>query len=83
MVMGGVAGALTCTLLQPLIGLQLDPALFAVVGIASALVAVVGVPLSAMALELEVFGKEFGPPSLLAVGVTYLITLKLRSGDPP
>jgi CIC family chloride channel protein len=83
MVMGGVAGALTCTLLQPLIGLQLDPALFAVVGIASALVAVVGVPLSAMALVLEVFGKEFGPPSLLAVGVTYLITLKLRSGDPP
>lgn len=82
MVMGGVAGALTCTLLQPLLSQPLDPALFAVVGIASALVAVVGVPLSAMALVLEVFGKEFGPPALLAVGVTYLITLKLRSGDP-
>ena len=82
MVMGGVSGALTCELLQPLLGLQLDPALFAVVGIASALVAVVGVPLSAMAFVLEVFGKQYGPPTLLAVGVTYLITLRLRSPSP-
>ena len=83
MVMGGTSGALTCHLLQPLLDQPLDPALFAVVGIASALVAVVGVPLSAMALVLEVFGKEFGPPSLLAAGVTYLITLKLRAPSGP
>lgn len=81
MVMGGVSGALTCGLLQPLLGLELDPSLFAVVGVASALVAVVGVPLSAMAFVLEVFGKQYGPPTLLAVGLTYLITLRLKRGS--
>ena len=54
----------------------LDPALFAVVGIASALVAVIGVPLASIALVLEVFGKAYGPPAILACGVTYLLTLK-------
>ena len=79
MVMGGVSGALTCDLLEPLLGIPLDPSLFAVVGVASALVAVIGVPLSAMAFVLEVFGKQYGPPTLLAVGVTYLITLRLKT----
>ena len=47
-------------------------AVFAVpVGIASALVAVVGVPLAAIALVFEVFGRVFGPPAILACGLTF------------
>lgn len=77
MVIGGTSGALVARLLI-LVGLMpdLDPSLFTVVGIASALVAVVGVPLAAIALVLEVFGQAFGPPAILACGVTYLVTLR-------
>lgn len=78
MYLGGVSGALVAELAN-LTGLvALDPALFAVVGIGSSLVAVIGVPLSAIALVLEVFGKSFGPPAILAIGVTYLVTLKFK-----
>ena len=64
--------------LSPLQMSMPSPALFAVVGIGSALVAVIGVPLAAIALVLEVFGKSFGPPAILACGVTYLVTLKFK-----
>ena len=76
--LGGVSGAATCRLLQ-LVGpfAQLDVALFVVVGIASALVAMVGVPLAAIALVLEIFGTPYGPPAILACGVTYVLTLRL------
>jgi CIC family chloride channel protein len=78
MYLGGVAGALVARLVN-LTGLaELDPALFAVVGIGSSLVAVVGVPLAAIALVFEVFGKAYGPPAILACGVTYLVTLKFK-----
>lgn len=78
MYLGGVAGALVARLVN-LTGLaQLDPALFAVVGIGSSLVAVVGVPLAAIALVFEVFGKAYGPPAILACGITYLVTLKFK-----
>lgn len=77
MYLGGVAGALVAHLCN-LAGMSLDPALFAVVGISSSLVAVVGVPLAAIALVFEVFGKSFGPPAILACGVTYLLTLKVK-----
>ncbi len=78
MYLGGVAGALVAQLVN-LTGLaHLDPALFAVVGIGSSLVAVVGVPLAAIALVFEVFGKAYGPPAILACGVTYLVTLKFK-----
>lgn len=78
MYLGGVAGALVARLVN-LTGLaQLDPALFAVVGIGSSLVAVVGVPLAAIALVFEVFGKAYGPPAILACGITYLLTLKFK-----
>ena len=76
MYLGGVSGALMAQVLNTSLSTTLDPALFAVVGIGSSLVAVVGVPLSAIALVLEVFGKSFGPPAILACGVTYLLTLK-------
>src|SRR5690606_34965882 len=77
MYLGGASGALVAHLLN-LAGLGLDPALFAVVGVASSLVAVVGVPLAAIALVFEVFGKSFGPPAILACGITYLLTLKVK-----
>jgi CIC family chloride channel protein len=78
MFLGGVAGALVAKLVA-LTGLSTpDPALFAVVGIASSLVAVIGVPLAAIALVFEVFGKAFGPPAIVACGLTYLITLRIK-----
>lgn len=78
MFLGGVSGAATHGLLVE-IGLMgnVDVALFVVVGIASALVAMVGVPLAAIALVLEVFGAPYGPPAILACGVTYVLTLRL------
>ncbi len=78
MYLGGVSGALTAELANRTGWVDLDPALFAVVGIGSSLVAVIGVPLAAIALVLEVFGKSFGPPAILACGVTYLVTLKWK-----
>ncbi|HSP79992.1 MAG TPA: chloride channel protein, partial [Myxococcaceae bacterium] len=78
MVLGGVSGAATARLLASVLGLaSVDVRLFVVVGIASALVAVVGVPLAAIALVLEVFGSEYGPPAVLACGLTYVLTLRL------
>jgi len=78
MFLGGVAGAMTAQLLA-LSGLfeSVPVPLFVVVGIASSLVAVVGVPLAAIALVLEVFGASFGPPAALACGLTYVLTLRL------
>lgn len=78
MFLGGVAGALVAKLINLAGGAALDPALFAVVGIGSSLVAVIGVPLAAIALVFEVFGKAFGPPAIVACGVTYLVTLKIK-----
>ncbi len=78
MYLGGVGGALVAHLVNLTGWAELDPALFAVVGVGSSLVAVVGVPLAAIALVFEVFGKSFGPPAILACGVTYLLTLKFK-----
>ncbi len=78
MVFGGVSGGLVATLLNMtgVLG-QLDTSVFVVAGIASALVAVIGVPLAAIALVLEVFGSPYGPPAILACGVTYVLTLRM------
>lgn len=78
MYLGGVSGALVAHLVNLTGWMHLDPALFAVVGVGSSLVAVVGVPLAAIALVFEVFGKSFGPPAILACGVTYLLTLRFK-----
>lgn len=77
MVMGGMGGAVVAQLigLTGLLG-PLDVTPFVVSGIASALVAVVGVPLAAIALVLEIFGATYGPPAILAVGVTYVLTVR-------
>ena len=78
MFFGGVAGALTALVFSNMTGVSLDPSLFAVVGISTSLVAVIGVPLASIALVLEVFGPTFGPPTILASGATYLITLHIK-----
>ena len=78
MLLGGLSGALVAQVVT-LSGLAtLDPALFAVVGIASSLTAVVGVPIAAMALVFEVFGKAYGPPTILACGLTFIATVRFR-----
>ncbi|MBE2252724.1 MAG: chloride channel protein [Myxococcus sp.] len=78
MFLGGLSGALVAQVVT-LSGLAtLDPALFAVVGIASSLTAVVGVPIAAMALVFEVFGKAYGPPTILACGLTFIATVRFR-----
>ena len=79
MYLGGVSGAATGRLLD-LAGVAQGtaPQIFVVVGVASALVAVIGVPLAAIALVLEVFGPTYGPPAILACGVTYVLSLRLR-----
>jgi len=78
MMLGGVAGAATGRTLQ-LVGLfeGADISVFIVVGVASALVGMVGVPMAAIALSLEVFGPQYGPPTILACGLTYVLTLRL------
>jgi CIC family chloride channel protein len=78
MYLGGLAGALVAKLMNLAGWAALDPALFVVVGIGSSLVAVSGVPLAAIALVFEVFGKAFGPPAIVACGVTYLVTLRIK-----
>lgn len=77
MFLGGVSGAAVAELLAltPMFA-GLDTSIFVVAGIASALVAVVGVPLAAIALVLEVFGPAYGPPAILACGVTYVLSLR-------
>lgn len=82
MVLGGTAGAATGRALQ-LLGLfeGQEVSLFIVVGVASALVGMVGVPMAAIALTLEVFGPEYGPPTILACGLTYVLTLRLSIYD--
>lgn len=78
MFLGGLSGALVASLVTSSGLATLDPALFAVVGIASSLTGVVGVPIAAMALVFEVFGKAYGPPSILACGLTFIATTRLR-----
>jgi chloride channel protein, CIC family len=77
MFLGGVGGAASAEIIKVL-GLfpDADVTIFVVAGIASSLVAVVGVPLASIALVLEIFGPQYGPPAILACGVTYVLTLR-------
>lgn len=61
MMLGGVAGAATGRTLQ-LRGLYEggDISVFIVVGVASARVGMVGVPMAAIAMSLEIFGPPYG-----------------------
>lgn len=80
MFLGGVSGRLTAEalILAGIAPAGVDPAIFVVVGIASSLVAVIGVPLAAIALVLEVFGPAYGPPAALACAMTYVLSLRIK-----
>lgn len=79
MFMGGMSAACIYFLLTslgiPVIGD--GPALFMVAGICSALVAVLGVPLAAIAFAFEGFGADFGPSAIIAVMSCYFVLERL------
>lgn len=72
MYMGGLVGAAGFFFLGE-IGLYAGPsvALFVATGMATALTSVAGVPLASIALVLEVFGSNYGPPAALACAVCF------------
>ena len=72
MYMGGLVGAAGFFFLGE-IGLFAGPsvALFVATGMATALTSVAGVPLASIALVLEVFGSNYGPPAALACAVCF------------
>lgn len=79
MFMGGLMGGGVYHLLNSLgYASSGDPALYVVAGLASALVAVVQVPLAAIAFVMEVFGATFGPPAIVSCVLTYMIAKRLR-----
>lgn len=55
-----------------------ESAIFVILGMAAALVAVAGVPVAAIALVLELFGPAFGIPAALACVVTHVLTARVR-----
>jgi CIC family chloride channel protein len=74
MYLGGISGAAIYYLLAALgYTTDADTAVFVVAGLASALVAVVQVPLAAIALVMEVFGTNYGPPAIVSCVLTYLL----------
>jgi CIC family chloride channel protein len=76
---GGVSGAAIAELLNSWGELgQFDPSLFIVVGIASALVALIRIPLTAIALTIEVFGPTYAPAAAMACALTYVISLRVQ-----
>ena len=79
MFLGGISGAAIYQGLLVL-GYPLDAnvAVFVVAGLASALVAVVQVPLAAIAFVMEVFGVAYGPPAILACVLTYLLARRWK-----
>ena len=79
MVLGGTMGAAVYHLFSyiPLLS-QASPQIFIISGIASALVAVIEVPLASIALVVELFGAVYAPPVMLAVGVSHLLASYFR-----
>ncbi len=79
MYLGGLSGAAIFHLLGELgYGAGADVSVFVVAGLASALVAVVQVPLAAVAFVIEVFGANFGPPAIVACVLTYKLARRWR-----
>jgi CIC family chloride channel protein len=84
MFMGGLMGGGVFHLLSALgYAAAGDPALYVVAGLASALVAVVQVPLAAIAFVMEVFGATYGPPAIVSCVLTYMIAKRLRLYTEP
>lgn len=79
MYLGGISGAgIYQTLLILGYPLEANVAVFVVAGLASALVAVVQVPLAAIAFVMEVFGAAYGPPAIVACVLTYLFARRWK-----
>ena len=79
MYMGGVTGGAVYYALVSLgIPAGPDPSLFVVTGIASGLVAVIDVPLAAIAFVMEVFGSHYGPPAIVACILCHMIVKRLK-----
>jgi CIC family chloride channel protein len=55
-----------------------SPILYIITGLASSLVAVVEIPLTAIVLVIEVFGKGFGPSAILAVCMCNFFITQIR-----
>ena len=79
MFMGGVAGAMMFRLLTSFgMAVGPDPSLFVVAGIASALVAVIDIPLATIAFVMEVFGAHYGPPAIVACVLCYMFAKRFK-----
>ncbi len=80
MFMGGISGAIVYYALLA-IGVQLPlvtPEVFIVSGVASALVAVIEVPIAAIAFVLEGFGASLAPPAIAACVLCHMVVKRLR-----
>tara|TARA_R110002095_G_scaffold87238_2_gene75995 strand:- start:1287 stop:2807 length:1521 start_codon:yes stop_codon:yes gene_type:complete len=79
MYLGGISGAgIYQTLLVLGYPIEANVGVFVVAGLASALVAVVQVPLAAIAFVMEVFGAAYGPPAIVACVLTYLFARRWK-----
>lgn len=79
MYLGGLSGAAIFNILIAIgYQTQANVAVFVVAGLASALVAVVQVPLAAIAFVMEVFGAVYGPPAIVACVLTYLLARRWK-----
>jgi len=79
MYLGAISGAAIFFVLQELgYHTDADVSVFVVAGLASALVAVVQVPLAAITFVMEVFGAFYGPPAIVACVLTYMLARRWK-----
>jgi CIC family chloride channel protein len=79
MILGGAMGAGMYHFLVALHIIHPEPyAIFIISGIASALVAIIEVPIATIVLIIEIFGASFAAPAMIAVGICHLIATSLR-----
>lgn len=80
MYMGGVTGAAVYHIIVSL-GVPVfstNPSLFIISGIATALVAVIEIPLATIAFIMEVFGAQFAPPAIVSVVICHLLAKRFK-----
>jgi CIC family chloride channel protein len=79
MILGGAMGAGMYHLMVAVHMIHPEPyAIFIISGIASALVAIIEVPIATVVLIIELFGASFAAPAMIAVGICHLIASSLR-----
>ncbi len=81
MVLGGSSGAMTFYLLEHLgfaAHRYADANLFIIAGIASALVAVIEVPIASIVMVIEMFGAVYAPPAMIAVAICHKVMKRLK-----